>query len=225
MTSGDTRSGDIRVVLADDHPILREGLKLLINAEPDMRVVGEAANGDAACQIARELSPDVVVLDLSMPVLTGAEAAARLRDVCPDIGVVALTVHEERSYVTQLLRIGARGYVLKRSASSELVNAVRRVAGGGTYIDPSIASAVVDGYVASVQSGQRSRERLSDREYAVLVRVSKGFSNKEIAAALDLSVKTVETYKARGAEKLGLRTRVDLVRYAARHGWLTSTAE
>lgn len=225
MTSDEARHGDIRVVLADDHPIVREGLKLLIDAQPDMRVVGEAGDGEAACQIARELSPDVVVLDLSMPVLNGAEAAARVRDVCPDVRVVALTVHEERSYVTQLLRVGARGYVLKRSASSELVNAVRTVAGGGTYIDPSIASTVVDGYVASAQPGQRSRDRLSEREYAVLVRVSKGFSNKEIAAALDLSVKTVETYKARGAEKLGLRTRVDIVRYAARQGWLTSTGE
>lgn len=225
MTADHVRQAEIRVVLADDHPVVREGLKLLISAQPDMRVVGEAADGEAACRIARELNPDVIVMDLSMPILNGAEAAVRLRDACPDARIVALTVHEERSYVTQLLRAGARGYALKRSAPSELVNAVRTVAAGGTYIDPSIASAVVDGYVASARPGPRSGDRLSEREYAVLLRVSKGFSNKEIAAALDLSVKTVETYKARAAEKLGLRTRVDIVRYAAQQGWLDPAGE
>ena len=138
--------------------------------------------------------------------------------------ILALTVHEERLYLTQLLRAGASGYVLKRAAAAELVRAVRIVAAGGTYIDPSIAGAVVAGYLnAEKTTEQQEGERLSDREREVLIRVARGFSNKEIAASLSLSVKTVETYRARVAEKIGLRTRVEIVRYASRQGWLRDT--
>ena len=215
----------LRIVLADDHPIVREGLKQLVNAQPDMRVVGEAADGEAACRAASALSPDVLVIDLSMPVLGGAEATERIRRECPTVKVLALTVHEERLYLTQLLRAGASGYVLKRAASAELVRAVRTVAAGGTYIDPSLASAVVEGYLDSQHLAQPPHDVLSDREREVMVRVARRFSNKEIAAELALSVKTVETYKGRVAEKLGLRTRVAIVRYAAQHGWLTDAPE
>jgi DNA-binding NarL/FixJ family response regulator len=211
----------LRIVLADDHPIVREGLKQLVNAQPDMRVVGEAADGEAACRAAKELSPDVLVIDLSMPVLGGAEAAERIRRECPTVKVLALTVHEERFYVTQLLRAGASGYVLKRAAAAELVRAVRTVAAGGTYIDPALAGAIVEGYLDAQHTAEHERQDpLSEREREVLVRIARGFSNKEIAAELALSVKTVETYKGRVAEKLGLRSRVDIVRYAARQGWL-----
>lgn len=216
----------LRIVLADDHPIVREGLKQLVNAQPDMRVVGEAADGEAACRAAGALSPDVLVIDLSMPALGGAEATERIRRECPTVKVLALTVHEERHYLTQLLRAGASGYVLKRAAAAELVRAVRTVAAGGTYIDPSMAGAVVEGYLDSQHLAERPpHDALSDREREVLVRVARGFSNKEIAAELALSVKTVETYKRRVADKLDLRTRVAIVRYAAEQGWLTDAPD
>ena len=216
----------VRVVLADDHPIVREGLRQLVDAQPDMQVVGEAAAGDAACRVASALQPDILVIDLSMPVLGGAEATAQIRRACPGVKVLALTVHEERVYLTQLLRAGASGYVLKRAAPAELVHAMRIVAAGGTYIDPSLTSTLVEGYLdGKAAADAPSPDLLSDREREVLTRIAQGFSNKEIAAELALSVKTVETYKARVSEKLGLRSRVDMVRYAARQGWLGTPAD
>jgi DNA-binding NarL/FixJ family response regulator len=214
----------LRVVLADDHAVVREGLKALVNAQPDMRVVGEAADGEAAWQMTKELAPDVLVIDLSMPLLSGAEATLRVRRDCPNVKILALTVHEERLYLTELLRAGASGYVLKRAAAAELVRAVRSVAAGGTYIDPSIAQTVVVGYLdAESNEVPPAHHVLSDRERVVLIHIARGFSNKEIAGALGLSVKTVETYKARVAEKLGLKTRVEIVRYAAQQGWLNES--
>ena len=223
--SADPPGEIVRVVLADDHPVVREGLKLLVDSQPDMRVVGEAADGEAAWRAAKELAPDVLVMDLSMPVLGGAEATERVRRDCPGVRVLALTVHEERPYLARLLRAGASGYVLKRAAAAELVRAVRTVAAGGTYIDPALAGTVVEGFLDAQEGAQPSQDALSEREREVLLRIARGFSNKEIAAALGLSVKTVETYKARVAEKLGLRTRVDIVRYAARRGWLGDPPE
>jgi DNA-binding NarL/FixJ family response regulator len=218
--------GVLRGVLADDHAVVREGLKALVNAQPDMRVVGEAADGEAAWRVAMELLPDVLVLDLSMPVMGGADATARVRRDCPSVKVLALTVHEEQLYLTQLLRAGASGYVLKRAAPLELVRAVRIVASGGTYVDPSLTGTLVAGYLDAERAAELpEHDALSDREREVLLRIARGFSNKEIAAALGLSVKTVETYKARMTEKLGLRTRVDIVRYAAGRGWLGEAPE
>jgi DNA-binding NarL/FixJ family response regulator len=210
----------VRVVLVDDHAVVREGLKFLVNSQSDMQVVGEAADGERGCDLARELSPDVVVMDLSMPGLGGSEATERIRRDCPTVKVLALTVHEERLYLSQLLRAGASGYVLKRAAAAELVRAVRTVAAGGTYIDPAMTSTLVETYLDVEHEAQFQSQTLSQREQEVLVRIARGFSNKEIAAALELSVKTVETYKARMAEKLGLRSRVDIVRYASQKGWL-----
>jgi DNA-binding NarL/FixJ family response regulator len=226
-STGQHRLDDVvRVVLADDHPIVREGLKLLLNSEPDLEVVGEAGDGEAACRVAKELNPDVLVMDLSMPIRNGAEATEIVRRDCPRVRVLALTVHEESLYLKQLLRAGASGFVLKRSATTELVRAVRTIATGGTYIDPSIAGALVEGYLdARPATPVESHEALSDREQEVLRRISTGRSNKEIAAELNLSVKTVETYKARATEKLGLKSRVDIVRYAARQGWLDASTD
>ena len=224
-SAGADASGEVlRVVLADDHAVVREGLKALVNAQPDMRVIGEAADGEAAWRVTKELSPDVLVLDLSMPVLGGAEATRRVRRDCPGVKILVLTVHEERLYLTELLRAGASGYVLKRAAAAELVRAVRSVAAGGTYIDPSIAQTVVIGYLDAARTEEPPAHHiLSDREREVMLRIARGFSNKEIAVALGLSVKTVETYKARVAEKLGLKTRVEIVRYAAQQGWLNES--
>lgn len=211
----------LRVVLADDHEVVREGLKALINSQLDMTVVGEAADGEAAVRVACTLVPDVLVMDLSMPVLSGAEATLRVRGECPGVKVLALTVHEERAYLSQLLRAGASGYILKRAAAAELVRAVRAVAEGVVYVDPAMTGSLVEGYLDGLDvSRHPARGPLSDRERDVLMRIARGFSNKEIAAELELSVKTVETYKARVSEKLGLRSRVDIVRYAASQGWL-----
>jgi DNA-binding NarL/FixJ family response regulator len=213
----------LRVVLADDHAVVREGLKAIVNAQTDMSVVGEAADGQQAVGVARALRPDVIVMDLSMPTLSGVEATQALHAECPDVKILGLTVHAERTYLTQLLGAGASGYVLKRSAPLDLVAAIRAVAAGGTYIDPGIAGTVVEGFLDSRAGADRDDATLSVRERDVLLRVARGFSNKEIAAELGISVKTVETYKARVSEKLGLQSRVDIVRYAARRGWLDVT--
>lgn len=211
--------GNIRVLLADDHAVVREGLKAVISAEPGMELVGEASDGRVALELAAELDPDVVVIDVSMPELNGAEVTAQLCALRPDRKVLALTVHEDRGYMRQLLRAGAAGYVLKRAAPSELVRAIRAVAGGGTYLDPAFA----DGPGEPATNGatrEGSGAELSDRETEVVRLIALGYSNKEIAARLKLSVKTVETYKTRSLEKLGVRTRVDIVQYAAKRGWL-----
>jgi DNA-binding NarL/FixJ family response regulator len=217
---GPASTPTIRVVLADDHPVVRGGLKQLIDSQSDMCVVGEAMNGDEAWRSAMQLEPDVVVMDLSMPVIDGVEATRRVKRDLPNVRVLALTVHEERQYLNQLLRAGASGYVLKRAAADELLRAIRTVAKGETYIDPALAARLVEGFVDSQRSQHPTSEALSEREREVLVRIAKGFSNKEIAAELALSVKTVETYKARMAEKLGLRSRVEIVKFAAQQGWL-----
>lgn len=211
----------IRVVIADDHAIVRDGLRTLIESHADLTVVGEAANGDEAWQRARDLAPDVLVLDLSMPGTAGLEAAIRVAHDCPRVRVVALTMHEERGYVTQMLRAGVAAYVLKRTASAELVQAIRTVAGGGSYVDPSLAGDLL----TDSRAGSRSPESelpadLSAREREVIRYVALGYTNKEIAAALELSVKTVETHKANAMAKLGFRSRAALVRFAIQQNWL-----
>lgn len=211
----------IRVLLADDHAIIREGLRSMINAQPDMEVVGEADNGLAAWLKAKELRPDVAVMDVSMPEMNGAEAAERLRQDCPQVKVLALTVHEDKGYLRRLLKAGACGYVLKRAAVDDLARALRVVASGGTYIDPALAERVVGGYLRTHSgAGAARRGELSDRETEVLRLVAWGYSNKEMAAQLDISVRTVETYKVRLMEKLDLHNRSEIVRYALQQGWL-----
>ena len=212
----------LRILLADDHNVIREGLKALINSQKDMEVVGEAADGKAACEQAIELAPDVVVMDVSMPVLNGAMATARMKQARPNLRVVALTVHEDRTYLRQLLEAGASGYVLKRAVADEILRAIRTVAAGGTYLDPGVAAKVVGGFVQAAHAlGESRGTELSDREEDVLRSIARGHSNKDIAARLDISVKTVDTYKTRSMEKLGLGSRVEIVRYAVLHGWLS----
>src|SRR3954463_13849685 len=221
MSSPNAAKKLIRVVLADDHAMVREGLKALVTLQPDMHVVGEANSGDEACRAAVDHAPDVLVLDLSMPGPPGAQVAAEIRKSAPEVAVLVLTVHEEPLYVAKTFEAGVLGYLLKRAAPDDLVRAIRTVAGGGTYLDPSIARLMVSGLFGPTTNGvDPEDDGLSERERQVLIRNAQGFSNKEIAAALGVSVKTVESYKGRVGEKLDLRTRVDIVRYAASRGWL-----
>lgn len=213
----------IRVLLADDHAIVREGLKALINTQSGMEVVGEAADGLSTVNLTAELDPDVVVVDVSMPILNGAQVTTQLRAACPNRKILVLTVHEDKGYLRLLLATGAAGYVLKRAAAAELVQAIRAVAGGGTYIDPTLAGGVVEDFLHPVPIHETTSPELSDREAEVMRQIALGYSNKEIAARLKLSVKTVETYKTRSMEKLGAHSRVDIVRYAAQRGWFTES--
>ena len=212
----------IRIVLADDHPIVLDGLRNLIRAEPDFELVGEAASGLSALKIIREQRPDVAVLDISMPELNGIVLGRRLAGEMPALRLLILTLHEDRAYLNQALEAGVRGYVLKRSAVENLVQAIRAVLVGGLYIDPAIVGRVFE----SKQINKRLAARkgvapaLTDREADVLKMAALGFTNKEIASRLDVGVKSIETYKARGLEKLGLKTRAELVRYASGQGWL-----
>lgn len=211
----------LRVLLADDHAVVREGLRSLIDAQPDLMVVGEASDGDSACRKAEELAPDVVVMDVSMPGLAGGEATERLKRTRPDVKVLALTVYEDKNHLRKLLKAGASGYILKLATGEELIHALRVVAGGGVYLDPVLAQKLVDDIVSDgPDASQADAAHLTERESQVMLRVAQGFSNKEIAAQLDISVKTVETHKLRAMEKLGLRSRADVVQFALRNGWL-----
>ena len=215
----------IRVLIADDHAVVREGLRALISAQPGLTVIGEASSGAEAWRIARELDPDVVVLDISMSNTSGLDAAERIAKDCPRVKVLALTMHEERGYVSRMLRAGAAGYALKRSASAELVHAIRVVHSGDRYIDPALTGTLIADFVARPQR-QRDTEReehaagLTPRELEVLRLLALGHSNKEIAATLSISVKTVETHRASGMARLGVTTRAALVRFAMSEGWL-----
>ncbi len=210
-----------RVLIADDHEMMREGLKLLVNRQTDMETIGEADNGRAAVALAQELKPDVVVMDISMPELNGLKATGRLKKLCPEIKVLTLTRHADDAYLRQLLKAGASGYLLKKSASGELVHAIRTVAAGGTYLDPAVAGRVVsDALGRRAPRGVPPDKDLSGREEEVLRLTAWGYANKEIAARLDISVRTIEVYKTRAMEKLGMKNRIDIVRYALLQGWL-----
>lgn len=212
------RGRDVRVFLVDDHQLVRSGLKALIDAQADMSVVGEADDGLSGLRGAADLLPDVVVMDLSMPGLGGIDATQQLMALSPQSKVLALTAHDERDYIEMVMAAGASGYVLKRSAADDLVRAIRVLAAGGVYLDPAMAATAVaplrrgsDGAVAA---------RLSERESEVLRSIAEGHAVKDIAAALAISTRTLETYRARAMEKLGLKTRADIVRYALQRGWL-----
>lgn len=212
----------IRILLADDHPIVRDGLRQLIRAHPDLEVVGEAANGRQAIDQAKRLRPDIVVMDLTMPGLNGLEATVLLTRCQPATKVLVLSVHEDVSYLQQLIGAGARGYVLKRAAADELVRALRTVAAGGVYYDSGLAEQSLMNQIGSLvrPTSKGSALRLSPREEEVLRLVAWGYTHKEVAHQVGVSIKTVETYRTRLCQKLGLRSRTDIVRYALRQGWL-----
>jgi DNA-binding NarL/FixJ family response regulator len=213
----------LRIVLADDHEVFRAGLRALVDSTPGMKVVGEAKDGVEAIARVRELMPDVAVIDVSMPVLDGATTTERLTREYPRVRVLALTAHEDRGHLARLLQAGAAGYVLKRAAADELVRAIRIVASGSTYVDPVLAGRVLRNAARPSKIDLAEiTDPLSGREEEVLRRIAWGESNKEIAERLGISTKTVETYKARIAGKLGLRSRTEMVRYALQRGWLSS---
>jgi DNA-binding NarL/FixJ family response regulator len=209
----------LKILIADDHALLRDGLKALVNEQPDMEVVGEAENGRMALEQARKLQPDIVLMDISMPDVNGAQATRQLKRVCPNVHVLALTAHEDNSYLRHMLEAGASGFLLKRAAAQQLIQAIRVVSSAGCYIDPTFAGKVLTNFIRPA-SKISSESELSEREAEVLRLTAWGYSNKEIAVRLDISVKTVETYKARIGEKLHLKSRTDIVRYALRSGWL-----
>jgi DNA-binding NarL/FixJ family response regulator len=212
----------LRVLLADDHPVVLAGIKALVTADNALEVVGEAADGRTALRLATELKPDIAILDISMPGLNGVKVAELMRGVCPDCRILALTVHEDRGYLRQLLELGIAGYMLKRSAAEELVRAIRAVAKGGLYLDPAVAGKAMDVTPPrATRSASQDIVDLSAREVDVLRLTASGHSNKSMASELRIGIKTVETYKARAMEKLGFQTRVELVRYAVSKGWLT----
>jgi DNA-binding NarL/FixJ family response regulator len=210
----------LRLLLVDDHAIVREGLRSLLGTDNRFEIVGEASDGLSAVNVAESLNPDVVVMDVSMPGLNGAQLARRLKESRPQVRTLALTVHEEGGYLRSLVDAGASGYVLKRSAASELLRAIEVVGEGGTYLDSSIAGQLVS-KLGHRRPAIAPSSALSEREREVVRLVAHGYSNKEIATKLDVSVKTVETYRYRATEKLGLHSRADLVRYAIDQGWLS----
>ncbi|HYJ93823.1 MAG TPA: response regulator transcription factor [Vicinamibacterales bacterium] len=217
----DTR---LRILLADDHVTVRQGLKMLIDSQDDMTVVSEASDGTAAVEQARTLRPDVVVMDISMPGMNGLVATRTLKQIQPDSVIVILTRHGDDAYLQELLRAGADGYVLKQSAASELLQAIRATAVRGQYLDSALTARVTAGFLAkSGRKAQVTGVSVSERESEVLRLIAAGYSNKEIAAQLELSVKTVEVHKANAARKLGLKGRIDIVKYALLQGWLSDT--
>ena len=214
----------VRVLVAEDHGTMREGLRLLINQEPDLEVVGEAADGHEALRLARELLPDVAVMDISMPGMDGLQATRALSETCPQVRVLALTRHADYGFMTEMLRAGAKGYVLKQSSSADLARALRAVAAGQNYVDPAVTGMLVDDYTGRQSAGAAApKEELSGREEEALRLIALGYSNKEIAARLSVSVKTVEAHKANAMRKLGLGGRSDIVSYAIFRGWMRNT--
>lgn len=213
----------IRILIADDHAIVRSGLTMLIQAQPDLEVVGTAADGKEAFDLAMDVKPDVVLMDLSMPPgENGWSATARLKKELPSTQVLVLTMHDDEEYLFRVLQAGASGYILKSAPDVDLIQAIRCVAQGTAYLYPSATKSLIQEFIRRVHDGEDvdQYDILSEREKEILSLVSKGYSNKEIAEHLMISVKTVESHKAKVMEKLHLRTRPELVRYAVRKGLL-----
>lgn len=209
-----------RILIADDHAIVREGIRMILDSQEDFEVVAEAQDGEEAVRLALELEPDVVVLDISMPKMTGIEAIQHIRRDLPKAHVLILTMHEEESYVFQLLRLGAAGYVLKRGAATDLVEAIRMAARGEAFLYPAVTTQLVRDYLDQVQAGGKPgrSDGLTEREREVLVLIAEGRTNQQIADQLSISVKTVQTHRAHLMDKLDLHDRSLLVRYAVRKG-------
>jgi len=192
-----------------------------VNAQDDMEVVGEAGDGEAVLELASKLDPDIVLMDISMPVLNGLKATKRLRSMKPDTKILTLTRHTDDGYLRQLITAGANGYVLKQSAPAELINAIRTVGSGNSFLDPAVTQKVMGGYASKSDSLRgENKGDLSARENEILKYIAFGYSNKEIATRIDLSIKTIEAHKANAMKKLGISGRIDIVKYAILQNWL-----
>lgn len=213
----------VRVLLADDHAIVREGLRLVLAAELDIQVIGEAGDGRQALDLVEQLKPDVVVMDIAMPRLNGLEATAQIRRRFPRVRVVILTMHENELYVNQIIKAGATGCVLKRSMGRELVTAIDAAARGENYFSPTIATRVMQDYQRLLhRPASASADPLTEREREILQLIAEGRTNREIAEMLTLSIKTVQAHRSNMMDKLGAHDRTDLVKYAIRVGMISA---
>lgn len=210
-----TPNGRIRVLVADDHTIVREGLVMILRSSPDIEVVGEAADGEQAIAMVEKLKPHVVLMDISMPGMSGLEAIRHIRRAHPQVKVLALTIHESEDYILHVLRAGVHGYVVKRAAGQELLSAIRAVARGESYLHPAIVKVVLSDYLQRLEHGQEEPV-LTEREREIVRLIAEGYKNREIAQRLNISLKTVETHRANIMQKLNISDRVQLVRFAIR---------
>lgn len=208
----------ITIILADDHTVLRAGLRLLLDTQPDMQVIGEASDGLEVIRLAEKLTPNLIILDLTMAGLGGMEALPLLRKAAPATRILILTMHDDESYLRQTLRDGASGYVLKKAADNELLSAIRAVMRGEVYVHPAMTKALLNDIIPPISdNNEYPWDTLSERERDVLIKVARGLTSAKIAEQLNLSQKTIETYRARGMEKLGLRSRAALVQFVLAH--------
>lgn len=210
----------MRILIADDHGIMRAGLRALLDTEPDLEVIGEAEDGKHALQLARALKPDIILMDISMPGCSGIEATRLLAEHCPQTRVLILTMHDDKSLLQAAIQSGASGYVLKRAVESELINAVRAVARGDLYVHSSMTRALLETASYTPSPKGDAVENLTPREVEVLQLIASGYTNRQIAEKLTVSVRTVESHRANLIDKLGIRTRVELLRYAIENGLL-----
>lgn len=212
----------VRILLADDHAMLRDGVRMVLEAHPGFEVVGMAGNGVEAVTLARTLQPDVAVLDIAMPELNGLEATRQIRESCPETEVIVMSMHEGEDYLREALRAGAAGFVLKRAAAKDLVGAIQAVRRGESYLDPALTRTLISDYVRKVDYVEADADALTERELEVLCLVAEGSTNRQIALKLNISIKTVQSHRANLMDKLDVHDRTELVRYAIRRGLITA---
>jgi len=210
----------MRILIVDDHGVLRAGLRALLNAEPDLHVVGEAADGQTGLRLATELNPDLVLMDITMPGMSGIQVTRQLKETLPSTRVLILTLHEDESLLREAIRAGASGYILKQAVEAELISAIRAVGRGELYIHPAMTRALLKDVSPLLVPEENPTEPLSPRELEVLRLVAQGHTNRQVAEMLHLSVRTVESHRANLMDKLGLSSPAQLVRYAIEHGFL-----
>lgn len=208
----------IRILIADDHQILRAGLRSLLNAAPNFEVIGEATNGLEAIEATEKLQPDILLMDIAMPVMDGLEATRHISKRMPEVRILILTMHEDNAILKEIMNSGASGYIIKRAAESELVDAIYAVWRGMLYVHPILMQALMNSPEKPGAAGDAPAEPLTSREIEVLRYIVRGYTNRQIAEALTISVRTVETHRSNIMDKLNLHSRVELVRYAAEHG-------